>query len=50
MESGFGTSSSSLLALPSPEEAHANQARPIWLFAAGRPDEQQFVPVDMSSP
>ena len=31
---GFGTVSSSLIALP-----EASAARPIWLYAAGRPDE-----------
>lgn len=43
--SGFGTSSSSLLALPSPQNALDHGARPIWLFAAGPPDRTPFVPV-----
>jgi hypothetical protein len=39
---GFGTSSSSLIALPSPQQLGV---RPIWLFAPGRPDETPFRPV-----
>jgi uncharacterized protein with NRDE domain len=39
---GFGTSSSSLLALPSVERP---TTQPIWLFAAGRPDEAAYLPV-----
>ncbi len=41
-ESGFGTSSSSLIALPAP---HGAGKRPIWLFAAGRPDEAPYSPI-----
>ncbi len=37
---GFGTSSSSLIALPADIERE-----PVWLFAAGRPDEAPFEPV-----
>ena len=49
MASGFGTSSSSLLALPSPEQAFKKDPkRPVWLFAAGRPESAPFQPVDMS--
>jgi hypothetical protein len=49
MDSGFGTSSSSLLALPSIEAAHGpNKIRPIWLFAPGRPESVAFAPVDIS--
>ncbi len=45
----FGTSSSSLLALPSPEAAFGPaKKRPIWLFAAGVPESTAFVPVDIS--
>ncbi|MCP4327267.1 MAG: NRDE family protein [Alphaproteobacteria bacterium] len=39
---GFGTSSSSLIALPAPA---ATPIDPVWLFAAGRPDEAPFEPV-----
>lgn len=47
MPSGFGTSSSSLLALPSPEEIFKKDGkRPIWLFAAGAPESTPFLPVD----
>ncbi|MBY0510057.1 MAG: NRDE family protein [Rhodospirillaceae bacterium] len=48
-DSGFGTSSSSLLALPSIEAAHGeSKIRPIWLFAPGRPESVPFAPVDIS--
>ncbi len=47
-ESGFGTSSSSLLALPSVDAAFgAAKKRPIWLFAAGAPESTAFEPVDI---
>ncbi|MEQ9448544.1 MAG: NRDE family protein [Rhodospirillaceae bacterium] len=50
-DSGFGTSSSSLLALPSVEVALGDNAkRPIGLFAAGRPDSAPFHPVDFGAP
>ena len=39
-DEGFGTVSSSLIALP-----RASAARPIWLYAAGPPDETAFEPV-----
>jgi hypothetical protein len=39
--SGFGTVSSSLLALP----AIPGAAPAVWLFAAGRPGETPFLPV-----
>lgn len=39
---GFGTVSSTLLALPPPGEPGR---RPVWLFAAGRPGEAAFLPV-----
>lgn len=39
---GFGTVSSSLIALPG-----APGRRPVWLFAAGRPDETPFDAVDL---
>jgi transport and Golgi organization protein 2 len=37
-DDGFGTVSSSLLALP----ARPTQAKPVWRFAAGRPDRVPF--------
>ncbi len=43
---GFGTSSSSLMALPGRDLA---ELRPIWLFAAGRPGEAPYEPVDLAS-
>jgi Transport and Golgi organisation 2 len=42
---GFGTVSSALIALPAPE---ADDARPIWRFAAGRPDEAPFEAVALA--
>lgn len=44
--SGFETVSSSLIALPSPAAAEMD-ARPVWLFAAGRPDETPYRPIDL---
>ena len=45
-DSGFGTSSSSLVALPSVAAAHADPPkRPLWRFAAGRPGATPFQPV-----
>lgn len=41
LESGFGTSSSSLLALPSIDKAHGG-LKPIWLFAVGAPDSAPY--------
>lgn len=38
---GFGTVSSSLIALPAP----GLEADPVWRFAAGRPDRTRFEPV-----
>lgn len=47
MPNGFGTSSSSLLALPSPEEIFKRSGkRPVWLFAPGPPESAAFAPVD----
>ena len=47
-ENGFGTSSASLLALPSVKRAFATPpARPIWLFAAGAPESAPFAPVNL---
>lgn len=43
MNNGFGTRSSSLIALP----RHPGfDTRPIWLFAGGPPDQVDFAPVD----
>lgn len=42
-DGGFGTASSSLIALPAAERPGP---RYLWLFAAGRPDEQPFEPVE----
>jgi hypothetical protein len=44
-ESGFGTSSSSLLALPSIDSAFHHKKQPIWLFAPGAPDSMAYTPV-----
>jgi hypothetical protein len=40
---GFGTTSSSLLALPADPDG---DRKPVWLFAPGRPDEAAFAPVE----
>lgn len=46
--SGFETVSSSLVALPgAPQSAGTRPARPVWLFAPGRPDEAPFEPVEL---
>src|SRR3546814_7034105 len=39
---GYGTVSSSLIALPAPD---IEGTRPIWLFSAGRPGTDPFLPV-----
>jgi len=50
MDNGFGTSSSSLLALPSVTEMFEPKGRrPIWLFAAGPPESAAFKPVELST-
>lgn len=41
---GFGTLSSSLIALPSVD---FNDRKPVWLFAGGAPGEAGFAPVDL---
>ena len=42
-DSGFETVSSSLIALPGPpQSARAKPAKPVWLFAPGRPDRTSF--------
>ncbi len=43
--SGFGTSSSALIALPS--RRRGGGARAVWLFAAGPPDRAPWAPVDL---
>ncbi len=43
-DGGFATTSSSLIALPSPRMAGA---KPIWLFAAGRPGHAAWLPVPL---
>ena len=48
MPSGFGTSSSSLMALPSVEKVFNDKQRPIWLFAPGPPDSTDFAPLDFT--
>lgn len=51
LANGFGTSSSALLALPSPDEIFKKEgARPVWLFAAGAPESAPFQAVDISAP
>ena len=46
MPNGFGTSSSSLLALPSAAKAFgAGKTRPIWLFAPGPPESSPYTAV-----
>jgi hypothetical protein len=41
---GYGTVSSSLLALPATRRA---DLQPVWLFAAGRPDLMTYKPVSL---
>lgn len=46
---GFGTVSSSLVALPSVEGRYASPpVRPVWLFADGRPGDVEYRPVGMT--
>ena len=48
LPNGFGTSSSSLLALPSTARAFgAEKTRPIWLFAGGPPESAPFAAVKL---
>lgn len=48
LASGFGTSSSSLVALPSAARAFgADKAGPVWLFAPGAPESTAYEPVDL---
>lgn len=44
----FGTSSSSLVALPSIDAAHDRKLRPQWLFAAGPPDSVAYKPLPLT--
>jgi hypothetical protein len=46
---GYGTVSSSLFALASPEAAMRDGLKDIWLFASGRPDNAEFKPVDLTA-
>lgn len=47
-ETGFGTVSSSLLALPGfPESATERAIAPVWLFAPGPPDKVTYQPVKL---
>ena len=49
-EEGFETVSSSLIALPASQHYLAGErASPIWLFAAGRPDETEYLPVSLDA-
>jgi len=43
-ENGFGTLSSALIALPAP----GAELEPVFLFAAGRPDQLPYQPVSLS--
>lgn len=48
LPSGFGTSSSSLVALPSAARAFsADKIRSLWLFAAGAPESTPYAPVNL---
>lgn len=48
-DSGFGTVSSSLLALPRrPQSLTEAPRHPIWRFAPGRPDRAAYVPVELA--
>lgn len=47
-DSGFETLSSSLIALPGPPQSlKGKPARPVCLFAAGRPDKTPYRPVEL---
>jgi hypothetical protein len=45
---GYGTVSSSLIALPSPEAALRDGLKDIWLFAKGRPDTTNYEAVPLT--
>ena len=45
---GFGTVSSSLIALPGPPKSlRAPPSRPVWHFAAGRPDQVRYKKLEL---
>lgn len=44
---GFGTVSSSLIALPRPTGPGEVPLKPVWLFAPGAPDEMAYEPVTL---
>lgn len=44
-DNGFGTVSSSLLALPS---SNRPERLPVWMFAPGRPDEARWQPIPLA--
>ena len=48
-DGAYGTSSSSLIAVPEfvPADVGLPPRKPIWLFAAGRPDEAPYQPVQI---
>jgi len=47
-EQGFETVSSALIGLPGlPQSLRGRPAKPVWLFAAGRPDTTPYKPVDI---
>ena len=46
---GYGTVSSSLIALASPQAALRDGLKDIWLFAKGRPDATEYEPVVLTS-
>lgn len=49
LPSGFGTSSSSLVALPSVSRAFSpDRIRPVWLFATGAPESTAYQPVNLA--
>lgn len=48
---GFQTVCSSLLALPAPARSPGEPpARPVWLFAPGRPDRHAYAPLEALAP
>lgn len=48
LDNGFGTLSSSLLALPDVRlDSMEAPRRPVWLFAPDRPDQTEFQPVNL---
>lgn len=47
-DNGFGTVSSSLIALPAPASALGPEFKPVWLFASGRPDRVGYDAVPLA--